>query len=527
MRVENTKADGTAAVSLQTGGNSWDIEGSTGSMAIKNNGKSRLTITSDGKMGIGEKASNPEYGLHIETEAPVGNPRNDLSIRKGNLWLSGQIKQIGNPKYSLSLDQGGLIKELNVEGNIGVGLNGAKPKFALQLGESQTMSIGNQLFFAGANGNAYIGANAYQSEGKWALHSAKDGASSITLEKTGKIHLAGTKKAGEPMLETMLTLDSKSKTATFPMPGLKAGFGTPTPQYPLQVIGGTAVGMTKASLAFGMAETSMGYLGSNDKYVYMATSSGKEVIALEHGTGFVGIGTATPQSTLHLASAESPTLSFGSTSSPATHAYITAVPQGDGLNMIFGVKNPNQSGGKLTFDFTNEMKFGGTGPTIFARGDTVFKTGNVGIGGSEVDPKFRLHVKGDMKVDGRCWVAAKKPSTEAKGAAAPPAKKKAEEPPKEEPATQVPAEESAETPKQEPKDRDLGEGDDFLSELDFTDLLEEEEGQTQHLSEHGIDLGEALHGLTRVLRKQHRQMDAHDERIGELSQQLSMLMAAR
>merc|ERR1711918_45122 len=101
---------------------------------------------------------------------------------------------------------------------------------------------------------------------------------------------------------------------------------------------------------------------------------------------------------------------------------------------------------------------------------------------------------GDMKVDGRCFVAARKPKTAAPAPAPPPAETAAG-------AT------------------------DELSELDFTDLLEEEEGRTDHLSEHGVDLGEALHGLTRVLRKQHRQMDAHDERIGELRQQLAELMA--
>jgi len=530
MRIENTKADGTAAVSLQTGGNSWDIEGTAQSLAIKNNGKSRLTITEEGRIGIGEQATNPEYGLQIDTDAPNGNVKNDLSISKGNLWMSGEIKQIGNPRYSFSMDKGGLIKELNVEGNIGVGLNGEKPKFALEMGESQTMSLGNQLFFAGANGNAYIGANTYQADGKWALQKSQDGASALTLESSGKIKFEASKKAGEPLLETMFTIDAKSQTATFPMAGLKAGFGTANPQYPLQVNGGTSVGMTKASVAFGMTAASMGYLGSNDKYVYIATSQGKEVISLDHGTGYVGIGTATPQSTLHLASAESPTLSFGSSSQPATHAYIKAEPDGDALNMIFGIKNPTNAGGKLTFDFSNEMLFGGSGPTIFSRGDTIFKSGNVGIGGSDFDSHFRLHVKGDMKIDGKVFVSAKRPSTVPGGDAAPKKDKgaetdkptdKAEQPEQPEqsqdgPKDEAPLDAAKETPK--------GGDEDLSTELDFTDLLELEEGRTENLSEHGIDLSETLHGLTRILRKQHRRMDAHDQRIDELQQQLAMAM---
>merc|ERR1719506_2860381 len=112
-------------------------------------------------------------------------------------------------------------------------------------------------------------------------------------------------------------------------------------------------------------------------------------------------------------------MSFGSTSQPGTHAYIQAKPEGSSLNMIFGIKNPTSSGGKLTFDFTNEMKFGGSGATIFSRGDTIFKSGNVGIGGSGFDKSFKLHVKGDMKVDGKVWVAAKTPGKKPAPAPAP------------------------------------------------------------------------------------------------------------
>merc|ERR1711998_305012 len=104
MRIENTKAEGTAAVTFVTGSNKWDIEGSTGFLKIKNNGKTRLTISSDGKIGVGEQATNPSHGLTLATDAPVGDDRNDLSIQKGNLC---------------------------------VGLMGAKPKFALHLGQKQ------------------------------------------------------------------------------------------------------------------------------------------------------------------------------------------------------------------------------------------------------------------------------------------------------------------------------------------------------------------------------------------------------
>jgi len=497
MRIENTKAEGSAAVTFETGGNKWDIEGSTGFLKIKNNGKTRLTISSDGKIGVGEQGTNPGYGLTLATDAPVGDDRNDLSISKGNLYLGGSIKQIGNPKYTFSMSKGGLLKDLNVEGNLGVGLMGAKPKFALHLGQKQVFSIGDQLFMAGSEGQAFISANALRTNGKWSLHNSQDGASAMQISKAGKISLLGTKKNGSPLLETMFTIDAKSQTATFPMAGMKAGFGTSNPTFPMQINGATAVGNTRASLAFGMAETSMGYLGSNDKYVYMATNSGQEVLSLDHMTGYVGIGTGKPKSTLHLASSETPSMSFGSTSQPETHAYIKAKPSGTGINMIFGVKNPLASGGKLTFDFKNTMKFGGSGATIFTRGDTIFKTGNVGIGGSAFDDKFKLHVIGDMKVDGKCWVAATRPAAKPEPAAAPKAA--------------APA-----------KKTDLDEGERMLSELDLTDLLQEgEEARANVHANHGIDLGETLHALTRVLRNQHKQMDEHDRRISQLSQTLA------
>lgn len=530
LRIENPKATGKAVVSLQTGGNKWELEGTSGTMQIKNNGKSHVTISEDGKIGIGNQATNPKYGLTIESDAPKGDKRNDLAILKGNLWLWGEVKQIGNPKYSFSMAKGGFIAHLNVEGNLGIGLMGKKPKFALQLGKSQTLSVGNQLFFSGESGKAYASSNLYREKGKWQLFKANAGGSVLQLEDTGTIKISGTKAKGKPELTTMFAIDALSQTASFPMPGLRAGFGTSSPQYPIQVNGGTAVGGTMASIAFGMSETSMGYLGSNNKYVYMATKSGKEALAVDHNTGYVGIGTNEPKSTLHLASTDSPTFSFGSSAKKGVHAFIKAEPSDDSLNMIFGIKNPSKTGGKLTFDFHNEIKFAGSGSTIFERGDTIFKSGNVGIGAGSFDKKFKLHVKGDMQVDGKCFVSAMNPSSKAKGAAkkgaaAPKAKAKAAA----KPATKKKGEESEEQDELERNEMAQDESDEAeeFNELDFTDLLEENEGQTQNISPDGmIDVGETLHGLSRVLRKQHKQMHAQDQRLSELSQQLATMMKA-
>merc|ERR1712167_80632 len=112
------------------------------------------------------------------------------------------------------------------------------------------------------------------------------------------------------------------------------------------------------------------------------------------------------------------------------------------------------------------------------------------------DKSFKLHVKGDMQVDGKCFVSASAPVSKAAGAAA------------KKPAAKKPAAKKA------GKEEEL----DMTSELDFADLLEEDEGVTDNVSEHGIDVSETLHGLSRVLRKQHSMMHSHDQRIAELSE---------
>merc|ERR1712070_79505 len=156
---------------------------------------------------------------------------------------------------------------------------------------------------------------------------------------------------------------------------------------------------------------------------------------------------------------------------------------------------------------TTPVALPGSSAAIHIQGDApVMRVENTAF-----DKKFKLHVKGDMKVDGKVWVAAKRPSSTPATPATPAAT----------PAT------PAATPATPAAAGGEKEEDFMLKELDFTDLLEEDEGRTQNLGEHGIDLHETLHGLSRVLRKQHRQMDAHDQRIGELSQQMSALLAQR
>lgn len=488
VRIENTKAGGSANLELRSGNSAWSATGSTAAFELKYNGKSHLTVTNDGKIGVGTKT--PTHGLTIESEYPEGHANNDLSIRKGHLWIYGAIKQLGSSKYSFSIDKGGFIKHLNVEGKLGIGLFGKEPKFNMELGAGKIMSLGNQMFFSGESGTGYVTANLYRKDNKWNLFKGSEGGAMIALKSTGAIEISGTEKAGSTNVKTMMTIDAVTQTAVFPQAGMKAGFGTSSPAYPIHVVGAARVGDAQASIAFGQTEATMGFLGANQKYVFMATKDGQQALALDQFTGNVGIGTTRPQTPLHIAHPKEASLSLGSSQAKDTHAFIKAKGTADGVDMIMGVKNPKKGASKLTFQFKNTVTFAGSGKTVFARGDTLFKSGNVGIGGSVFDPKFKLHIKGDTKIDGRCFVSKTRPAAKSK--------EKKEEPKLEE-----------------------------LDHLDFTDLLEEDEHIENHdESRQAIDLVGTMSSLSRVIRKQLKQMEMHDQRIESLATQLQTLSNA-
>jgi hypothetical protein len=383
-----------------------------------------------------------------------------------------------------------------VDQKLGIGLGDTEPRFNLELGPEKVMSVGNQMFFSGEDGPkpaGYISANLFRKAGEWALLDAEAGGAVVAMKTGGEIEISGTLKAGSTKLASMMTINAASQTVAFPMRGLKAGFGTTAPGFPIHVVGAAKVGNTQASIAFGASEESMGYLGATDKHVFVGTHSGQEALSVEHATGNVGVGTSSPQSALHLVSDKEASISFGSAKAQNTRAFIAAQPTEDGVNMVMGVKNA-KGADKLSFDFANTVSFAGSGATVFSRGDTVFKTGNVGIGGDTFDKEYKLHVKGDAKIEGRVFVSKKRKKL----------------------PTSVTSEATApKTPIAAP---------DLMEHLDLTDLLEEEEGSTQ---EHdAIDVLETMSKLSRVLRKQMKQMKAHDQKIAILSSQMEMLSQA-
>jgi hypothetical protein len=451
----------------------------------------------DGKVGVGPEA--PTHGFTVSSEHPVGHPANDVSILKGNLWLGGEIKQLQNEEYSLSLDKSNTLKDLSVLGKMGVGLaKNQKPKYDLELGVDKVMSLGDQMFFSSDENGGYMSSNLYRKEGKWNLSQKNGGGTVVSLKAGGELEIAGTTKQGSAALTTMMSLSAASNTAAFPLPGLKTGFGTSTPEYPIHVVGANKVGNADASIAFGSSESSMGFLGANQQYVFMATKDGQEALSLDQTSGNVGIGTTTPQAALHIANDEGSSMSFGSTKDKDTHAYIKAEPTSDGVNMVMGVNNAHQGKNTLTFDFSNDIAFSGHGSTVFARGDTIFKSGNVGIGGDTFDAQYKLHLKGDAKIEGRCFVAKKRPG-----------------PPAPAPVNgAVPAAADGAAPKP------------VLDHLDFTDLLEEDESDEPQY-ENAIDLVDTISKLSKVLRKQLKQMESHDARMGQLTEQIEMLTSAQ
>merc|ERR1711957_885256 len=241
----------------------------------------------------------------------------------------------------------------------------------------------------------------------------------------------------------------------------------------------------------------------------MGTKDGEETLVLNQADGNVGIGTKSPQSALHIAGSSDAALSFSSgQSKEGTYAYIKTKPtDNQGLNMVIGVRHPKTGHGRLTFDFKNEIKFSGLGNTIFNRGDTIFRTGTVAIGGQGFDTKYKLHVQGDAKIEGKCFVSKKRPSskieegsTNESGSAPPP-----------------PAKSPAPPPKKEELEMD------FMDHLDFTDLLEEGEQGSDDNSRETVELVGTMSSLSKIIRKQLKQMEEHDSKIQALTSQMTML----
>lgn len=515
VRIENTQAGGSATLELKAANSVWTAAGSTAAFKVQYNGKSHLTIMNDGKVGVGTQV--PSHGLTIDSEYPEGHKNNDLSINKGELWLWGAIKQMGDDKYSFSLTKGGFIKHLNVEGKLGVGLGGKQPNFDMELGVGKVMSLGNQMFFSGESGTGYVTANLYRKANKWNLQKTDAGGSMVAFKSSGAVEISGTEKPGSTALKLMMSVNAVTQTALFPMEGVKVGVGTSSPAYPVHVVGSGKIGAAHASIAFGQAETTMGFLSANAKYVAMGTKDGEETLVLNQADGNVGIGTKSPQSALHIAGSSDAALSFSSGQSKAgTYAYIKTKPtENQGLNMVIGVRHPKTGHGRLTFDFKNSIKFSGMGNTIFNRGDTIFKTGTVAIGGAAFDPKYKLHVQGDAKIEGKCFVSKKRPeaskieegSTNESGAAPP--KGKSPAPPAKSPPPPPPKKEELEM--------------DFMDHLDFTDLLEEGERGSDDNSRETVELVGTMSSLSKIIRKQLKQMEEHDSKIQALTSQMTML----
>merc|ERR1712194_930105 len=161
--------------------------------------------------------------------------------------------------------------------------------------------------------------------------------------------------------------------------------------------------------------------------------------------------------------------------------------------MVIGVRHPKTGHGRLTFDFKNEIKFSGLGNT-----------------------NFKLHVQGDAKIEGKCFVSKKRPSskieegsTNESGSAPPPKGKSVAPPP--------PAKSPAPPPKKEELEMD------FMDHLDFTDLLEEGEQGSDDNSRETVELVGTMSSLSKIVRKQLKQMEEHDSKIQALTSQMTML----
>merc|ERR1711981_954111 len=102
-------------------------------------------------------------------------------------------------------------------------------------GGEATMSLGNNLFLAGAGSASRITANAYLKKKQWIIQRKDRLASSIELKDSGRVEMYGTQNSGAVQWKKMFGFDApKSKVYAFG----KLGINTEHPTHSLTIPSG-------------------------------------------------------------------------------------------------------------------------------------------------------------------------------------------------------------------------------------------------------------------------------------------------
>jgi hypothetical protein len=120
-------------------------------------------------------------------------------------------KQVGKMNWQFLFGMDGPSNSVFAFGKFGIGTK--KPQHTFHMGGGEnTMSLGNNMFLAGAGTVSRMTSNAYIKDKQWVIQRKDRFASSIELKSSGKVEMYGTQTPGAVQWKKMFGFDAPKKT---------------------------------------------------------------------------------------------------------------------------------------------------------------------------------------------------------------------------------------------------------------------------------------------------------------------------
>jgi len=145
------------------------------------------------------------YSLHDATKLASA-----IELRNTGQIEFMATKQAGKMVWEPLLGMDGIKGAVYAHGKFGVGMKDPQHTFHMP-GEENTMSLGNNLFLAGAGGVNRITANAYLKDKSWVIERRDRFASSIELKDSGAVDMYGTETQGAVQWKKMFGYNTPKK----------------------------------------------------------------------------------------------------------------------------------------------------------------------------------------------------------------------------------------------------------------------------------------------------------------------------